>query len=86
MLDFTCVLCTDDFKILKNFNELSKFSMFFPEKRHRRQHPPPPPQRPYDLSRGQNRYVTLPLSSQAHNIMNIVVQPNALMSLDSLCY
>ena len=23
--------------------------------------PPPPPQRPYDVSRGQNRYVMLPL-------------------------
>ena len=55
-----CVLCIDDFKILKNFNTLSKFSTFFTEKRHRRHLPTP--QRPHDVSRGQNRYVTLPLS------------------------
>ena len=52
------ILCVDNFKILKIFIKLSKFSMIFKEKRHRRQ--PPTPQRPYDVSRGQNRYVTLP--------------------------
>ena len=36
--------------------------MIFTVKRHRRQPPPLTPQRPYDVSRGQNRYVTLPYS------------------------
>ena len=54
-----CILCIDEFKILQFSNRLSKFSMIFIEKRHRCQ--PPTPQRPYDVSRGQNRYVTLPL-------------------------
>ena len=51
-----CILCIDVFKILKFSNRLSKFYMIFIEKRHRRQ----PPSPPYDASRGQNRYVTLP--------------------------
>ena len=38
-----CVLCIDDFKILKNLSKLSKFFTFFTEKRHRRNSPPPPP-------------------------------------------
>ena len=51
--------CIDDFKILKLFNKLSKFSTIF----HRgtsKVPPLPTSQRPYDVSRGQNRYVTLP--------------------------
>ena len=55
-----CILCIDEFKILKFSNRLSKFSMILTEKRHRSQPPFPPPQRPYDVSHGQNRYVTLP--------------------------
>ena len=56
-----CILCMNDFKISKIFIKLSKFSTIFYEKRHRRQPPPPTPQRPYDVSRGENRYVTLSL-------------------------
>ena len=52
-----CIFCIDDFKILKICNNRN-FRRFFIEKRHRRQ--PPLPQRPYDVSRGQNRYATLP--------------------------
>ena len=66
MLDF--VYFIDNFKILKNFFKPSKFSTIF----HRETSqapppppPPPPPQRPYDVSRGQNRYVTLSLISCA---------------------
>ena len=55
MLDF-CILCIDDFKILKIFIKLSKFSTIF-----HRETSQAPPQRPYDVSRRQNRYVTLPL-------------------------
>ena len=57
-----CILCTDEFKILKFSNRLSKFSMMFTKKRHRHQPSPPrTPQRSYDdISHGQNRYVTLP--------------------------
>ena len=51
-----CILCIDDFKILKIFIKHRNFPRFFTEKRHRRQ----PPQRPYDVLRGQNRCVTLP--------------------------
>ena len=40
MLDF-CILCIDDFKILKIFNNLSKFSTIF--HRETSQAPPPPP-------------------------------------------
>ena len=36
-----CILCVDNFKILKIFIKLSKFSMTFTEKRHWRQPPPP---------------------------------------------
>ena len=54
-----CILCIDDFKILKISNKLSKFSIIF--HREMAQAPPhPAPQRPYDVSREQNRYVTLP--------------------------
>ena len=49
-----CILCIDDFKILKIFNKLSKFST------RNVTGATPPPQRPTDVSRGQNRYVTLP--------------------------
>ena len=42
-----CILCIDNFKILKFLNKLLKFSMIFT-------------QRPCDVSCGQNRYVTLP--------------------------
>ena len=38
-----CVLCIDDFKILKNFKKLSKFFTFSTERRDRRQPLPPPP-------------------------------------------
>ena len=54
MLDF-CILCIDDFKILKIFIKLSKFSTIFHQETS--QAPTPFPQRPYDVSRGQNRYV-----------------------------
>ena len=61
-----CILSIDDFKILKIFNKLSKFSTIFTEKRHRHQPPPPrPPTSIYDVSRGQNRYVTLPIRNLA---------------------
>ena len=57
MVDF-CMLCMlDDVKILKILNRLSKFSTIF--HRETSQAPPPPPERPYDVYRGQNRYVTL---------------------------
>ena len=58
---FCNILCIDDFKILKILN-YRNFPRFFTEKRHRRQPPTPPPptKRPYDVSRGQNRDVTLP--------------------------
>ena len=46
-----CIL----FKILNGFIKLSKFSTIF----HRETSQAP--KRPYDVSRGQNRYVTLPL-------------------------
>ena len=57
-----CALCIDDFKILKIFNKLSKFSTIFHRGTSQAPDPPPPspPQRLYDVSRGQNRYVTLP--------------------------
>ena len=44
-----CILCLDDLKILK-------ISIFHRETSQAPTHPPPPPQRPYDVSRGQNRY------------------------------
>ena len=47
----------DDFKILKFFNKLSKFFPIFHRGTSQVQ---PLPQRLYDVSRGQNRYVTLP--------------------------
>ena len=56
MLDF-CILCIDDFKILKIFNKLSKFSTIFSKNRHRYHPSHPPPQCPYDVSHGQNQYV-----------------------------
>ena len=43
------ILYVDNFKILKIFVKISKFSIIFTEKRHRN-----------DVSRGQNRYMTLP--------------------------
>ena len=46
-----CIL----FKILNVFIKLSKFSTIF------HQETSQAPKRPYDVSRGQNRYVTLPL-------------------------
>ena len=42
-----CILCIDEFKILKFSNRLSNFSMIFAKKRHRRHTPPPHPQRPW---------------------------------------
>ena len=54
-----CILCIDEFKILKFSNTLSKFSMIS-SRNVTGANPPPTPQRPYDVSRGQNRYVTLP--------------------------
>ena len=56
---------TDLTASLKFSNRLSKFSMIFTEKRHRRH-----PQRPYDVSRGQNRYVTLSLFKEPPNIVS----------------
>ena len=50
-----CILGLDDFKILKILNKLST-----PRKVTGANPPPPTLQRPYDVSRGQNRYVTLP--------------------------
>ena len=47
-------------KYQKFLSNCRNFPRFFAEKHHWRQ-PPPPPQRPYDVSRGQNRYVMLPL-------------------------
>ena len=48
--------------------------MIFTEKRHGRQHPPPPPQRPYDVSCGQNRYVTLPYTGSKNVIQSEVTE------------
>ena len=61
MVDF-CILRIDDFKILKILNRLSKFSTILYRETSQAPTLPPhlPPQRPYDVSRGQNRYVTLP--------------------------
>ena len=56
MLDF-CILCMDDSKILNIFNNRN-FHDFSP--RNVTGATSPPPQRPYDVSGGQNRYVTLP--------------------------
>ena len=56
-----CILCIDDSKILNMFIKLSKFSTIFHRETSQAPTPPPPhPQRPYDVSRGRNRYVTLP--------------------------
>ena len=60
MLDF-CTLFIDDFKMSEIFDKLWKFSTIF--HRETSQAPTPTPQRPYDVSCGQNRYVTLPLVS-----------------------
>ena len=57
----------DYFKILKNSIKLSKFSMIFHRETSQAPTPPiphSPPERPYDVSRGQNRYVTFPLAEQ----------------------
>ena len=52
-----CILCIDDYKILQIFNKISKFSTIS----HRESsHGAIPTQRPYDVSRGHYRYVTLP--------------------------
>ena len=53
-----CILCIDNFKTLKYSNKLLKFSIFSP--RNVTGANPATPQRPYDVSRGQNRYVTPP--------------------------
>ena len=58
MQDF-CILCIDDFKILKIFDKLSEFSTIFYRETSQVPTPPPPPltpQRPHDVSRGQNRF------------------------------
>ena len=76
-----CILCIDEFKILKFSNRLSKFSMIFTEKRHRRQPSPPAPQRPYDVSRGQNRYVTLPLQKTTISKLGLILLSSFLASI-----
>ena len=58
MLDFV-YLYINDFKILKILNKLSKFFTIFHWETSQAR--PPTLQRLYDVSRGQNRYVTLPL-------------------------
>ena len=50
-----CIVCINDFTTLRIFNKLSKFSTIF--------HREPSSPRPYDIFRGQNRYVTLPLGN-----------------------
>ena len=70
-----CILCIDDFKILKIFIKLSKFSTIF----HRETSQAPTPQRPYDVSREQNRYVTLPL---LENPPGAPIYLNILLLLD----
>ena len=55
-----CILCIDDFKILKIFN-YRNFLYDFSPRTSQAPPPPPHPQRPYVVSRGQNRYVTPPL-------------------------
>ena len=62
MLDFVYFvqMISKYYKVSTNY---WNFPRFFTEKRHRRQ-PPHPPQHPYEVSRGQNRYVTLPLLGQ----------------------
>ena len=46
---------------IENFQQTFKlFHDFSPRNVTGANPPPPPPQRPYDVSRGQNRYVTLP--------------------------
>ena len=57
MLDFTCILCINVLKILKT---IEIFHDFHRETSQAPSPPPPTPQRPSDVSRGQNRYVTLP--------------------------
>ena len=63
MLDFVYFVAIHDFKKLKIFNKLSKFPTVFTETSQAPTPPPPPPgpQRPYNVSRGQNRYVMRPL-------------------------
>ena len=65
-----CILCIEDFKILKIFNKLSKFSHHFSLRNvtGANLNPPPPSRRPYDVHRRQNRYVRLPQDSQLHFI------------------
>ena len=53
-----CVLCIDDFKILKKFTNYQNFPRFSP--RNVTGANPSTPQHPYDVSRGQNQYMTLP--------------------------
>ena len=56
-----CILCMDDFKNTKIFEQtIEIFHDFHRGRSQAPTNPPPPPQRPYDVSRGQNRYVTLP--------------------------
>ena len=58
LLDF-CILCINDLKILKFFNKLSKLISTILH-RETSQVVHSTEKRPYDVSRGQNRYVTLP--------------------------
>ena len=62
-----CILCIDDFKLLKIliYQTIESFHDFSPSNVTGANPPPPPtPYRPYDVSRGQNRYVTLLLYAQ----------------------
>ena len=54
-----CMLCVDNFNILK---------IFSPRNVTGANPPPPAPQCPYDVSRGQNRYVTLPLRNRTRKL------------------
>ena len=45
---------------IKNFQQTIEISHNFLPRIVTGANLPPPPQRPYDISRGQNRYVTLP--------------------------
>ena len=57
-----CVLCTDDLiQNIKKFEQIIEIFHVFHRETSQAQLPPPTPQRPYDVSRGQNRYMTLPL-------------------------
>ena len=57
---FFFIFCKDDSEMLRLSKKLSNFSMMFAEERHSCN---PHPKQTYDVSRGKNRYVRLPLGN-----------------------